>query len=352
MIEKPDLPEEKIIAALQEGYGISLTGLDFLPLGNDATAWVYEARAAGGSDYFLKVKKGRLYPPSVTIPRFLRDQGIPQVVAPLPARNHMLWQSIDSFALILYPFIEGRMGMEVGLTDGQWVEFGQVLNRIHSTRLPEELSNQVERETFHPKWSGMVKELQSHLRRPGMLPGVAGCRTACPAYKEELAAFWEGRQAEIKRIVERAEALGQLLLSAPPEFVLCHTDIHTANILLDTGGAMHIVDWDQPLLAPRERDLMFVVGTAGEMVALETYAQQAQRLFFSGYGNVDIHPAALTYYQYEWCIQEIGDFGERVFLMDDVGEATKQASVEGFKQLFEPGDVIDTAYNTDRTYFP
>src|SRR5690606_38372656 len=148
-------------------------------------------------------------------------------------------------------------------------------------------------------------------------------------YQRELAAFWQTRRDEIRRIVERTEALGRMLQHQPPEFVLCHSDIHTANILLDARGELHIVDWDNVLLAPIERDLMFVVGDD------RTQPREAN-LFLKGYGAAAINRLALAYYRYEWVVQEIGDFGERVFLMSDVGAETRAASVREFKQLFDP----------------
>ena len=102
---------------------------------------------------------------------------------------------------------------------------------------------------------------------------------------------------------------------------------------------MFIVDWDDTLLAPKERDLMFVIDE-------DTIHTREEQLFFDGYGNVEINKLALAYYRYEWCVQEIGDFGERVLLTTDAGETTKQASVEGFIQLFSQGDVIEAAFNT------
>ena len=61
---------------------------------------------------------------------------------------------------------------------------------------------------------------------------------------------------------------------------------------------------------------------------------------------MEINPLVLAYYGYEWCVQEIGDFGERVFLMKGVGESTKKDSVEGFMKLFSRGDVVEAAFNT------
>ena len=69
-------------------------------------------------------------------------------------------------------------------------------------------------------------------------------------------------------------------------------------------------------------------------------------MFFNGYGKVKINQLALAYYRYEWCVQEVGDFGERVFLIKDAGDSTKKESVEGFMKLFSHGDVVETAFNT------
>jgi hypothetical protein len=44
---------------------------------------VYRLRAANGGVYFLKLRKGA-YGPSFIIPRYLYDQGLTHVVAPLP----------------------------------------------------------------------------------------------------------------------------------------------------------------------------------------------------------------------------------------------------------------------------
>jgi spectinomycin phosphotransferase len=335
MLEKSTLPDETISAGLRESYGMAVSEINFLPLGNDSSAWVYRVRLEGGATYFLKVKKGVVYEPSVAVPHFLKDQGIAQVVAPLPTMIGQLWHGLDDFFLILYPFIDGSTGMDVGLSDSQWIEFGTVLKKIHSTQLSPELLRQVQKEAFalNPQWCGVVKMLQAKMKAGEFHDPL----------ERELAAFWRERQQEIGRIVARAAALGRMLQRKSGEFILCHTDIHTANVLIDKDDKLFIVDWDQPILAPKERDLMFVVG-AGQPIA---FATTAEALFFRGYGTVEIDPVAIAYYRYEWVVQEIADFGERVFLTPDVGAETKQDAVRGFIRLFEPGDVVEEAYQSE-----
>jgi len=325
MIEKPDISDEKIIVALHENYSISVNGIEFLPLGNDSSAFAYRVETNTQVSYFLKLKKGILKQAGIFVPRFLKDNGIKQVTAPLLTETQELIVEMDEFALILYPFITGNEAMKVGMIDSQWTEFGLVLKRIHTTELPSEISQYVSRETFIPQWSNSAKELYKQITT----------RNYDNPYQKELAAFWKENNETIQTLIERAESLGRRLQQTDLEFVLCHADIHTANILINEEQDMFIVDWDDALLAPKERDLMFVLGEKRE-----------EQLFFKGYGSMEINPLVLAYYGYEWCVQEIGDFGERVFLMKDAGENTKKDAVECFMKLFSQGDVIEAAFNT------
>ena len=324
MIEKPDIKNERITTALYENYSIHVSNIEFLPVGNDSSAWAYRVDAENKSSYFVKIRKEVSNRAGLFVPRFLKDNGIEQVIAPLSTKTQELWINVDGFALILYPFITGNEAMKVGMTDIQWIEFGSVLKRIHTTELFSDVAQYVKRETFIPQWGNSAKELHEQIN----------ARNYDDPYRKELAAFWKENNETIQTLVERAEILGKRLQQADLEFVLCHADIHTANILLTQEQELFIVDWDDTLLAPKERDLMFVFGEKRE-----------EQLFFKGYGRMEINPLVLAYYGYEWCVQEIGDFGERVFLTKDTGESTKQNSVEEFKKLFSQGDVVESALN-------
>lgn len=328
MIERPPIRDEMILAALRENYSLPVINLDFLPIGNDASAWAYRVNTESQNSYFLKVRKEISNQAGFLVPPFLQDHGIAQALAPFPTKKQELWIPVEGFFLILYPFVNGSEAMKVGMSDSQWTEFGSLLKQIHSTELPAEVSQHVRRETFVPKWSSLSKDLQE----------IINTRDFEDPHQNELAAFWRKNQEIIQTIVEQAERIGQHLQHADLEFVLCHADIHTANLLLTPQQEMFIVDWDDTLFAPIERDLMFIL--AGDKIRTND-----ERLFFNGYGTVEINELALTYYRYEWCVQEIGDFGQRVFFTKDVGKSIMQSAVEGFMQLFSEGDVIEIALN-------
>jgi spectinomycin phosphotransferase len=329
MIEKPNISDEKIISALRGHYSIPVIGVEFLPIGNDASAWAYRVETENQNTYFLKVRKDISNPAGFIVPRFLQDHGIAQVLAPLPTKGQELWIDVEDFFLILYPFVTGNEAMEVGMSDSQWMEFGSLLRQIHGTELPSRISKDVRRETFIPKWSRIAKELHKSVN----------AQYFDDPCQRELANFWQEKNETIQTLMERTEQIGKRLQQTDVEFALCHADIHTANLLLTVEQDMFIVDWDDTLFAPKERDLMFVLGE-------DINQSQEEQRFFEGYGTVEINQPALTYYRYEWCIQEIGDFGTRVFLTKDSGEDTKRASVKGFIKLFSQGDVIESAFNT------
>jgi spectinomycin phosphotransferase len=186
---------------------------------------------------------------------------------------------------------------------------------------------QVNRESFRPAWAEMVRRLDA----------VVQSGVYAEPQQRALAGFWQQKRAEILRILERSEELGRLMQKDQPPYRLCHADIHTANVLLDARGELYIIDWDGVILAPKERDLMFMV----ERKLAEGDA------IFQGYGAAAIHSLALAYYRYEWVVQEIGDFGERVFFAEGTSDLTKNDSLRGFRALFDPQDVVESAYQSE-----
>ncbi len=335
MLERPELSDAAIQTGLDTHYDLRADRIEFLPIGHDSYAWVFRVESDDGRAYFLKVRRGEINGPGLVVPHFLQTQGISQVIAPLATRTGALWAELEPFRLILYPFVAGESGMTGGMTDDQWVEYGAILRRVHTVTPSPELSAQMKRETFalHPKWSGIVRTLLAEI----------GTRDYTDPYARELGAFLRERRAEIANIVARAEALGRELQQRSLAFVLCHADIHTANVLVDVDGEIHFVDWDETMLAPKERDLMFIVGSrVASVVELHE-----EKLFLRGYGATEIDTLALSYYRYEWAVQEVGAFSEPVFLQPEVGEETRAEAVRLLMGEFAPGGIVDVAYGTD-----
>jgi spectinomycin phosphotransferase len=334
MREPPvDLADEQLRASLHTRYGLAVTELTFLPLGHDSSAWVYRVRTTDGTSYFLKVRRRVVNEPRLLVPRYLHDQGVAQVIAPLPTTTQALWTAVDGYALILYPFVEGTSGKDQGMTRSQWIAYGTILRQIHAATLPPDLAQLMPRETFVPEGAGLVRDLEAHL----------GGRTFADPTAQALATFWHERRDEIHTLVRRAEELGLRLAERAPAFMLCHADIHTANVLLDAGARVWIVDWDETVLAPKERDLMFVVGGG---ISDRLVGPREEEWFFQGYGATPLDPLALAYYRYAWAVSDISEFGAQVFFRPDLGEVTKHAAADQFISLFQPGQIVAKAFGS------
>lgn len=324
MLEKPNLPDEDISELLASEYGLNIGKLEFLPIGNDQRAWTYRVQADSG-DFFLKARKGGTRQAALVVPHELQAMGISQVVAPLATYSGDLLARCDDFDLIVYPFVDGESAWGMRLSDRQACQWGKIVRRIHRAAISPAIAEAVPREIFGVKWLSTLSQVQQRMDRGEYRGDVALA----------MARVWREQEAEINLCRQRFVDLGARLAAQPPPFVLCHADIHTANIIIDADGVIRFVDWDETVIAPKERDLMFFV--------LDGHDDAFESAFFAGYGGADINWLALAYYKYDWVIQEFGDYGERVFLATDLGERDLQASLREFKRLFTADDVVDRA---------
>jgi spectinomycin phosphotransferase len=267
------------------------------------------------------------------VPRFLRDAYAVPTLAPLATRAGALWAALGDYAIALYPFVEARTATAAGLSDAQWGEFGAALRQVHSAALPPHLAALLRRETFVPEWAAVVARLDAHI----------GDRDFSNPDQQTLAVFWRTHRPTIQSLLARAESLGQRVQAAAPPLVLCHADLHTWNVLVDSDGHWWLVDWDEVVLAPQERDLMFVIGSIGANLVTPRQTE----LFLRGYRPAAIDPVALAFYRYAWAVGDIGAYGERVFLMPDTGPATRRAAVDSLMGLFAPGEIVSLAFASD-----
>jgi spectinomycin phosphotransferase len=156
------------------------------------------------------------------------------------------------------------------------------------------------------------------------------------------------RSAEIQALVQRTGQLALELQACVLPQVLCHSDLHPGNLLIHSqpgnGPGFHIVDWDQPVLAPRERDLMGIGGGLGARWS----SPREVELFYQGYGQPldNIDRAALTYYRCERILMDITEFCKQL-LLSDAGGADRPQALEYFTSSFLPGHEIEAARKGD-----
>ncbi|WP_432725876.1 phosphotransferase enzyme family protein [Variovorax sp. W6] len=334
MLTPPDLPHDAIAQCLGNSYALHDVRAEFLPLGADVNSAVFRIQAGDGATYFLKLRRGGFDQTVVTVPAFLcHEKNIEAVMAPLPTASHRLSVQGHGFDWALYPFFDGSNGFERALTNGQWIALGAALGAIHRTELPEALSAALPRERYDHRWREGVRRYQRRFINDVKGDDITG----------RFLAFWEEHAEEIDNIVYRSEQLASILLERPPQLVPCHSDLHAGNVLVGDDDRLAIVDWDTLILAPKERDLMFIGGGVGH-----TWNQpREEALFREGYSAMqeDIDAVALAYYRHERIVKDLLEYCDQMF------DATASAEdrEEGLRQMqgqFLPGDVVAIAHRS------
>jgi spectinomycin phosphotransferase len=331
MLTKPDIPDELILSRVQEEYDLRVSSLTFLPIGADSRTAVYRLVTENGMAYFLKLRRN-FNDVIVRVPLFLKENGVQEIIVPYQTRSGQHWADFGEHKIILYPFIEGKDGFERGLTDQHRRTLGAAFRKIHTAQVPPELAENIRKETFSTEWRD---DMKSYLAK-------AESETFPDPTASKVVEFMRSKRSEITRLLERAEQLASELRSKPFEPSLCHTDIHGGNILIGDTGELYIVDWDDPLLAPKERDLMFIGGGIDDIWK----TKQERAMFYEGYGKADVNLSALAYYRYERVIEDLVVICEQL-LTTDAGGADRERSYGWFTSNFQPGQTIEIA---DKTY--
>lgn len=344
-----------LAAAVRAGYGLAVTGVTPMPGGLDTAAAVWRVSTRDGPDHVLKVRRDGVCTAALVAPSFGYEHGLHDVVAPLPTTTGALWFDVDGVALVLYRHIAGRVGMDRGLTAAQWRSFGTTIGRMHALPLPAAVTEAVPVESYTPRWDGSTQEWDS-LRRldtqvtEGMTVhhGTGGP----DPLTAEVTAFWRCHTGRIRALVDCAEVLARRLRDADLPLVLCHADLHTGNVLVEPDGRLWIVDWDEAILAPKERDLMFAVGGG---ISRAWVGERDEEQFLLGYGDAGgsavgdpVNPLALAYYRHAWAVQDIASFGEEIFTRPDLDEPNRREAARYLRGLFEPGEIVELAGESHR----
>jgi len=320
MLRPPDVPPQQIAAALREAYAIQATQVEFLPLGADADSAAFRA-----DDWFVKLRRGPHGAVGAQVAHELFAQGIGAIVAPIAAHSGALWSMVEGWRMLVYPFLDLTPASARPLRDEQWAALGAAVRRVHDAALPAALSEQVPQVNYDAPWRAALRE--------EMQP-----RTATDALISALNVELERHRARIEALIERSEALAAHMRAGAHARVVCHTDLHGYNVLTDGDGRVRIVDWDAPLRAPRERDLMFV---GGAQFGTHSAADE-MRLFYAGYGPVDVDADALEYFRCERIIEDLVLYARQILEAAEC-PAERAAALKHFRVNFEPGSTLDAA---------
>jgi spectinomycin phosphotransferase len=175
--------------------------------------------------------------------------------------------------------------------------------------LPEKYLNRSVVEAYDGKYRNSVKKILKETRNES---------------NNIIINFFDVLKENERIIIEMIDCLEKIsseLGKKSKRTCLCHGDIHAGNLLINKDS-FYIIDWDTIILAPKEKDLMFIGGDIGN----KWKKDEEIEYFYKGYGKelkIDIN--LIKYYRYERIIQDIYEFHQQIMNIETNEEERKKA---------------------------
>lgn len=284
---------------VQQDFGVEITTLSAVEHGADEAAQLWRGLGAGGASYAVKLSEGGT-PAGLIVSAHLAEHGVAGVTRPLISRTGQPWSERERRRLSVVPWVSGGRALEGQLSAAHWRAYGALLAKVHATEVMEALATSLPREDHtHEQAASTARTLDRSLRLPAQEP-AAGCTV--DALVCALAQAWRTADNRVSTLLAQADGLGRQLQARPAVNVVCHGDPHLGNVLVGQDERVWLVDWDDAVLAPRERDLIFILGG---VLAFAPVTGPQQSWFFEGYGSTDLDPVRLAYYRCARALEDL-----------------------------------------------
>lgn len=335
----PIIDADFLVERVRADFGVSLGSISQVFGGQDSDAVLI--RAATVEDTELAVKVSRSQGVSGLLACAQLARGIPSGIAgPLVAHSGDPYSFVDDRRLSLTPWISGRPAFGAGMDADQWRRFGALLSKVHAAQLPPAVADQLPTEDYRSPATAIAADLHERIRESaGRGTGSADPLSAA------LVRDWSGAGDGIGLILAHIDNLGDELRTGSAPAVICHGDAHIGNVLLGENGHVWLLDWEEVVRAPRERDLMFVIG--GVLTKAPVIAEE-QQWFFEGYGGAEIDPIQLAYYRCSWAVQDLTDFAARILDRSAGPSSVRGQALALFRDLLRPTGIVQRALDSLR----
>lgn len=299
---------------VQQDFGVEIATLSAVEHGADEASRLWRGVGAGGASYAVKLSGGGT-PAGLIMSVHLAEHGVAGVMHPLISRHGRPWSDRERRRLSVVPWVSETRALEGEMSPAHWRSYGALLAKVHATAVTDALATSLPREDHtHDQVASTARTLDSWLRLTSEDPAAAG-RTV-DGLVRALAQVWCAAGNRVSTLLDQADRLGRDLQAQKSSSVVCHGDPHLGNVLIGQDERVWLIDWDDAVLAPRERDLMFILGG---VLAFAPVTRQQQSWFFEGYGSTDIDPIRLAYYR---CARALEDLAYPAAQIVDVNRFT------------------------------
>jgi spectinomycin phosphotransferase len=235
---------DQLAALLGSRYGLAVERLEPAPRG--WTGETYAATARDGARFFVKVYPRERLPPTAAaalpVLTELHRLGLSEPSRPIPSTSGALHERLGEDLVVVFEYLDAvRMGPPFTFGGER---LGDLIARLHEQT--GRVASPLAREAFAPAYGELLWRALARAREePAVDEPRRGLRRFLDEQSSAIADGWAAF-GEVARACRAARF----------EPVLTHGD-WPFNLLQGADGTVHLVDWDELLLAPAERDTWF-----------------------------------------------------------------------------------------------
>lgn len=331
---------EQVRRWVQDDFALDLLELTEVGHGADEAAELWRGVTAEGAAYAVKASSAGT-PAGALVAAHLATIGLTGVAGPLQTRDGRRWSSRGRLRLSVVPWVPGDRALDGGMGPGHWVAYGALLAAVHACDVPSRLADALPCEDHRPdRIVAEARALDVSMRALVEAPDVDGGDGRTDRLVRELAHEWCAAADLVAALIAHTDRLGQELRPRDASVVICHGDPHLGNLLVAGEHDVWLVDWDDAVLAPLERDLMFVLGG---VLAFAPVTPEQQSWFFDGYRPVDLDPARLAYHQCTRALEDLAGWAAQVFDARRNAEGERREALSIVRGVLSPTGIVRLA---------
>jgi spectinomycin phosphotransferase len=295
---------------LRRHYGIEPVRLEPGSRGFVSETWVVHTAA---ERFFAKLIPIVSYTENIIralpVQQELYDSGIRQMSRPIPTLTGALSVTLETNLLVVNDFIEAQW-----TSDFPFDTYVDLIARLHATTV----ESPVDVETF-ADWvlpdleRVLATAIHDSFEDPSQLAVQEVVRRMHPAVMRDV--------ADYRRLLEDVAGRHDVPM------VVTHHDA-PGNILKDVTGSIYLVDWDEILMAPRERDTWFHLTTAEDAAAFLTVYRQR-------FPDYEPDEQFYRFYLVSRYLEEIEGLAERILSPETSVEARAEV-LDSFRESVPP----------------
>jgi len=232
---------DQIKQFIEQEYGITITNCVDAP--RQFVATTYILTISSGEKYFCKIVDKPLFIPhlieSLPILKQLHQQGFDRINYPIATKKGNLYLRQNNLLIVLFNYINALQNYDYDL-----FTFGQLIASLHQTTSQIDLV--MPKEDFHYQYEGIFEnQLNQLLTNQSNDQILISLQTLLKKY-----------QTELKHDYDNFMKLSRKFQQSDLKMVITHGD-PGGNTLVKTPTDLYLIDGDDILLSPQERDIWF-----------------------------------------------------------------------------------------------